>query len=196
MNDAIVNRSEQVVREAIYNRRSIRSYVVGKQVEDEKIIKLLEAGMAAPSACNLQPWEFIVVTEKDMMDKLTSTITQGACNPPMAMVICGNTANIPWEGEDWKIDCSAAVENMMIMATTLGLGSLWIGSSDREQVREILDIPDNIGVMSVVYFGYPNESKKSKTRYNESAVFWQKYDPKRVRQMRTMEMLGDACTCE
>ena len=183
-----MNENEQHVFDAIYSRRSIRAYVEGKEVEKEKIIKLLKAGMAAPSTCNLQTWEFIVVTEKEMVDQLKGTITYGDYNAPMAMVICGNTVNIPWQDEDWKIDCSAAVENMMIAATSMGLGSVWIGSFDMEALRKLLAIPAHISVMSVVYFGYPNEQKEPGTKYNEEAVYWQKYDPKRNRKLRSLGM--------
>lgn len=191
-----MNNDEQTVMNAIYNRRSIRSYIINKPVEKDKILKLLDAGMAAPSACNLQPWEFIVVTEAETLSSLEGAITQGVQNAPMAMVICGNTSKTPWKSEDWKIDCSAAVENMMLVATTIGLGSVWIGSFEDDKVREIFDIPDSIGIMSVIYFGYPALSPISKSRFNEEAIFWQKYDPKRERKMRTIEMLGDASTRE
>lgn len=191
-----MNNDEKMVLNAIYNRRSIRSYAINRPVENEKILKLLDAGMAAPSACNLQPWEFIVVTESEPLSRLASAITQGVQNASMAMVICGNTSKTPWKSEDWKIDCSAAVENMMLFATTIGLGSVWIGSFEDDKIREIFDIPDSIGVMSVVYFGYPAVSPIPKSRFNEEAIFWQKYDPKRQREMRTMEMLGDASTRE
>lgn len=64
----------------------------------------------------------------------------------------------------------------------------WIGSFDMDAVRKLLDIPDHIYIMSVVYFGYPDEQKEPGTKYNAEAVYWQKYDPKRNRQLRTMDM--------
>lgn len=179
---------EEKVFEAIFARRSIRRYD-GREVEQDKIIKLLKAGMAAPSACNLQPWEFIVVTEKELLGKLEENAPK--YNAPVAMIVCANTKNIPWESSDWKIDCSAAVENMMIAASAMGLGSVWIGMFNMEAVRKLFDIPENIHVMSIVYFGYPVKAKSPATKYNEEAVYWQKYDPSRNRSLRTMEMLGD-----
>jgi nitroreductase len=186
-----MSQNEQYVFDAIYSRRSIRSYIEGKEVEQEKIIKLLKAGMAAPSTCNLQTWEFVVVTKKEMVDQLKNATFQGKYNTPMAMVVCGNTVNIPWKDEDWKIDCSAAVENMMIAATAMGLGSVWIGSFDMDSVRKLLVIPNHILIMSVVYFGYPNEQKKQGTKYNEEAVYWEKYDTKRNRKLRTIDLKKD-----
>ncbi len=98
---------EENVFGAIYGRRSIRQYAE-KAVEREKLIKLLKAGMAAPSACNLQPWEFVVVTEEEALTELRKATPP--YNAPAAMVVCANTGNIPWEGEGWMLDCGAAVE--------------------------------------------------------------------------------------
>ncbi len=179
---------EEKVFDAIFARRSIRRYD-DRVVEKDKIIKLLKAGMAAPSACNLQPWEFIVVTDKEQLRRLEENAPN--YNAPVAMIVCANTKSIPWEGSDWKLDCSAAVENMMIAASALGLGSVWIGMFGMEAVRKQFNIPEDIHVMSVVYFGYPVKAKSSATKYNEEAVYWQKYDPSRKRSLRTMDMLGD-----
>ena len=185
-----------IVRDVILARRSVRRYIEGKLVDGDIIRALLEAGMAAPTACNLQPWEFIVVTEPGVLAPLKAATTQGDYNAPMAMVVCGNTSRTPWEGEDWKIDCSAAVENMMLLAAAMGLGSVWLGAYDEDKVRALLHIPRDIHVMSIVYFGYPARIGKPKTRYDESAVFFQRYDPARQRRMRTIDMLMDASTTE
>lgn len=184
----IMEKHEEIIFNAIYSRRSIRKYKE-KQVEKEKIIKLLHAGMAAPSACNLQVWEFIVVEEKSILEKLRSVISQGDYNAPLAMVICANTVNVPWKGDGWVIDCSAAVENMLIAATTLELGSVWLGSHNEAEVRNLLHIPEHIHVMNIVYFGYPDEDKSPNTKYTEDAVHWQEYDGNRIRKMRTMDDL-------
>ncbi|MCL2264499.1 MAG: nitroreductase family protein [Treponema sp.] len=177
--------------EVIFARRSIRRFIEDKYVEKEKIIKLLEAGMAAPSACNLQPWEFIVVSEKENLERLINSTQAGKISAPLAVIVCANTKNIPWDTQGWMIDCSAAVENMMIAATAMGLGSVWVGSHDENFIRKSFNVPKNIKVMNMVYFGYPDEIKPSGTRYAEDAVYWETYDPSRKRSMRTMEMLSD-----
>jgi len=182
---------EKHVFETIYERRSIRKYLEDKQVEKDKIKKLLEAGMAAPSACNLQPWEFIVVYEKDDVALLKAAQFSNNHNATMAIVVCANTKNVPWEGPNWMIDCSAAVENMMLAAAAMELGSLWVGAFHQDVVRNQLNIPENIHVMNIIFFGYPNEKRPVGTRYNEEAIYWSKYDPDRQREMRTMEMLSD-----
>ncbi|MCL2210261.1 MAG: nitroreductase family protein [Treponema sp.] len=182
---------EKCVFDVIFSRRSIRRYVDGKPVEKEKIVKLLEAAMAAPSACNLQPWEFIVVTEKEKLKQLLDSTQAGKISCPLSIIICANTKNIPWEGQGWMIDCSAAVQNMMIAAAAMGLGSVWVGSHNEEAIRRLFNVPENIKVMNMVYFGYPDEKKQAGTRYTEDAVYWEKYDPQRKRTMRTMDMLSD-----
>jgi nitroreductase len=174
--------------DAIYARRSIRRYEE-RAVEKEKLVKLLEAGMAAPSACNMQVWEFVVVTDKDTLTELNKTAQ--IYNAPAVMVICSNTKNLPWKSEDWKMECGAAVENMMLAAVAQGLGSVWIGMFNEEAVRKLLNIPESINVMSLVCFGYPAITKTPKTKYDETAVFWNSYEPDRQRSLRTMQMLRD-----
>jgi nitroreductase len=176
--------------EVMYNRRSVRRYVEDKKVEQDKIIMLLKAAMSAPSACNLQPWEFIVVDEKDGLDKLKDCIDINngrKYNAPAAFVVCGNTSYIPWESNG-EMDCSAAIENILLAATALGLGAVWIGAVDGDAIRSLLDIPDHVVVNSVVFFGYPAEHKAPRTQYTEEAVYWQKYDAQREHLPRSTNL--------
>lgn len=180
----------QVLFDVMNNRRSIRSYAEGKPVEREKIIQMLKAAMAAPSACNLQPWEFIVVDEAEGVSRLKECIDSGNgryYNAPAAFVVCGNTSYIPWESKG-EMDCSAAIENMLLAATALGLGAVWIGAIDGEAVRNLLDIPAHVAVNSIVLFGYPAEQKPPRTQYTEEAVYWQKYDSNREHPQRTTDL--------
>lgn len=176
---------EDHVFKALYARRSIRAYVEDKPVEHEKIRKLLNAAMAAPSACNIQPWEFIVVTENERTDAIKASIRQwGDYNAPLVIVVCGYPDLIPWEGDNGVIDCSAAMENMLIAATAMGLGSVWIGGFDPEALRDLLNIPDSAVPLAMAYFGYPAEVPEPRTRYLEEAVHWQAYDPERAHPRR------------
>lgn len=186
-----MNDNEKHVFEIIFTRRSVRRFVDGKQVEKQKITKLLEAAMAAPSACNLQPWEFVIVTEKDALDQLKNATLQGNYNAPLAMIVCANVTNIPWDGYGWMIDCSAAIENMLIAATAMGLGSVWIGASNEDIVHKLFNIPDHIHISAIIYFGYPVDVPPIGTRYADGAVYWDKYDPTRKREMRTIDMKYD-----
>jgi nitroreductase len=184
---------EKYVFEAVFGRRSIRGYVENKQVEEWKIIKLLEAAMAAPSACNNQPWEFIVITGKDKMDKLRNAMGEAnRFNAPMAIITCTDAITVPGEREGWLLDCGAAVENMLIAGAAMGLGSLWVGWWHDDILREAFDIPGNIQIFNIIYFGYYDDIKSVGTRYAEDAVFWGKYDPARIRPAKKVVDYGGA----
>lgn len=175
--------------DSIFKRRSIRKYIE-KEVENEKLVLLLKAAMAAPTAANRQPWEFIVVNNREKLNELRSTLREGQYNAPVAIVVCGNM-NLAFSNKDkeiWTQDCSAAIENMLIAAVELGLGSVWIGLyptlSKCKPVCKVLNIPDHVIPMSVVYFGYPDEVKEPRTQYNEKRIYWQEYEPERKHRAR------------
>lgn len=175
--------------DSIFKRRSIRKYIE-KEVENEKLILLLKAAMAAPTAANRQPWEFIVVTDGEKLSELRSTLREGQYNAPVAIVVCGNS-KLAFSNKDkeiWTQDYSAAIENMLIAAVELGLGSVWIGLYPQinkcKPVCEVLNIPDYVIPMSVVYFGYPAEFKEPRTQYNEKRIYWQEYEPERKHRAR------------
>jgi nitroreductase len=174
----------------LYRRRSVRVYQADRAVGRDQIEMLLKAAMAAPSACNLQPWEFIVVDEPDGLKQVKECIGSDNgryYNAPAAFIVCANTRYIPWES-DGAMDCSAAIENILLAATAMGLGTVWIGDVDHDAVRKLLDIPDYIAVNSIVLFGYPAEDKAPRTQYTEEAVYWQKYEPAREHPTRTTEL--------
>lgn len=176
--------------EIMYSRRSIRRYQEDRLVEHDKIIMLLNAAMSAPSACNLQPWEFIVVDEKDQMNKLRVGIDVNNgrfYNAPAAFIVCGNTSYLPWEGKG-EMDCSAAIENILLAATVMGLGTVWIGAFDEESIRINFEIPNHVAINSIVLFGYPAEQKLPRTQYTGEAVYWQKYDALREHPSRSTDM--------
>jgi nitroreductase len=177
----------QNLMDILLKRRSIRVYDAEKPVEREKIDILLQAAMAAPSACNLQPWEFIIIDRPERMKQLKECIGESNgryYNAPAAFVVCANTSYIPWGGNA-EADTSAAIENMLLAITALGLGAVWLGDIDRDKIHALLDIPDHVSVNNVVLFGYPAETKTPRTQYNEEAIYWDKYDPKRDHPERT-----------
>jgi nitroreductase len=168
----------------IFKRRSIRSYT-GQPVDRQTLVKLLQAAMAAPSAVNSQPWEFVVATETAVLDRLRQRIMFGQYNAQAIIAVCGspdvaaNNAGRTY----WIQDCSAAQENILIAATGLGLGSVWVGVYPEEEkvkaVRQVLDIPDTVIPLGLVYLGYPAEQQPPRTQYDEKKVHWQQYDPSR-----------------
>lgn len=166
--------------EIIYERRSIRIFE-RKEVEKDKLEELMRAAMAAPSASNGQPWEFIIVTDPDKLSQLRSKLEHGKYNAPAAIAVLANLSIAKKESSFrfWVQDCSAATENILLAATGLGLGSVWIGAHPKEDVkdhiRKILEIPEQVHVLNLIYVGYPAEEKSPRTQYEQERVHWQKY---------------------
>lgn len=166
--------------EAIYARRSIRKYQE-KPVEPEKIELLLKAAMAAPSARNSKPWEFIVVTEPSTLDQVRGAMTFGKFNAPVAIIVCGNLSVVrrPLSGQFWVQDCTAATENILVAAVSLGLGTVWCGVHPihvlTKRISKVLQLPDHVKPLNVIYVGYPDQEKPSRTQYDAGRVHWQTY---------------------
>jgi nitroreductase len=151
----------------------------------ETLILLLKAAMSAPTACNSQPWEFIVVTEPETLDRIRERFLFARYNAPAAIVVCGNVtiANNSAARQHWVQDCSAATENILIAAAGMGLGAVWIGvypyPSRIKPLAEALGIPENVTPLSMVYVGHPAETKEPRTQYDEHKVYWQCYEPRK-----------------
>ena len=174
------NLIEMDIIQTIFKRRSIRKYRE-QVVSDQILVSLLKAGMAAPTACNNQPWEFIIVTDPISMVKLRNSLEHGKYNAPAAIIVCHNAkiGKNPKCDPFWIQDCSAAVENIIIAATGLGLGTVWLGVYPKEDaiesVSQSMGIPSNVTPLAVIYIGYPAEHKPARTQYDESRVHWQNY---------------------
>jgi len=166
------------IQDTIYARRSIRNYKE-RPVEREMLETLLKAAMAAPSAMNIKPWEFVVVTEPDRMDEIRSSLMFGKHNAPAAIVVCGNTSFFkhPIASKFWVQDCSAATENILLAAVGLGLGTVWLGVHPIHNFSKprILHLPDNVKPLNVIYVGYPAEEKPARTQYDPDRVHWEVY---------------------
>lgn len=139
------------VFEAIEKRRSIRNYDP-TPVPKEKLEKILEAARFAPSASNVQPRHFIVVTDAEKREALSAGMfAHFLKQAPMVIVACGDEKKAP----KWHvIDVAIAVENMVLAATGEGLGTCWIGSFDENKVRDVLKIPENLKVVVLLAVGY------------------------------------------
>jgi nitroreductase len=171
------------ILEAIFRRRSIRKYA-DQPVEAEKLDLLLQAAMAAPSAMNCKPWEFVVVTETEKLAQFRKRLIFGNRNAPAAIVVCGNpslSAN-PAARLFWVQDCSAAVENMLIAAVSLGLGTVWVGLYPVTEfvrvVREVIGLPRRVTPLALIYVGYPAEEKPARTQYDPARVYHETYGKK------------------
>ncbi len=167
--------------EIVNTRRSIREYA-DKEVSDEDILKILKAGMQAPgSRLGAEPWEFIVIKNKETLAKI-GEIKPRVTNAPVAIMLVANIERAFYKTV-WQQDMGAACENMLLEAVNLGLGGLWNGvAPDEERMKkigEIVGISDitNLKPYSIVTIGYPGEGWENKfmDKFDESRIHYEKY---------------------
>ncbi len=161
----------------IEKRRSIRRFTE-EPVSREDLELLLRAGMAAPSASNRRPWQFVVVTEAARLEALRNRLPLGRYNAPAAIVVCGDLRRAlpPLAQGFWVVDCSAATENVLLAAAGIGLGAVWIGVYPLKPlmalVSRTLGLPRLVRPLSVVLVGHPAEEKPALNRYDPDRVHW------------------------
>ena len=165
----------------IFARRSIRRYE-DRDVPDELIHDLLEAAMAAPSAVARDPWRFIVVRDEATRNAVADGLPNGQMlrQAPVGVIVCGNITAAHDALDSYMIqDCSAAIENLLLAASMLGLGACWLGVHPREDriahLRKLFALPEEIIPVSGIAIGWPAELKDSRTRYRESSVHYEKW---------------------
>jgi nitroreductase len=160
----------------IIGRRSIRKYK-SEKIEKSKIIDILRAGMYAPSAVNKQPWHFIVIDDREIMQKImeihqSSKMLETASH---AVLICGDE-NLQHDKGFWIADCGAATENILLAAKSLDIGSCWIGVYPRENrmdaFKKLFSLPPHILPFALVSLGYPDEEKSTPERFKPERIFW------------------------
>jgi len=163
----------------INNRRSIRKFI-DKPVEPEKIERILKAAMQAPSSENKQPWEFIVIDDRKMLDEFSSfsDYAKAVNSAPVAIVLLGNKDRLD-NLDYWEQDMGAATQNLMLEAVNQELGSVWLGVYTDEGcitfIKKFFDLPDNILPYSVVPIGYSDRENKFTDRYKEERVHFNKW---------------------
>lgn len=164
----------------IYTRRSIRKYK-DIPLEESQILQVIKAGTYAPSAGNEKPWHFIVITKRETLVAITSfhPYTQMLKSAPVAIIACADLTNIKYEGVFWIQDMSAAVQNMLLEATSLNLGSCWCGVYPNlvlvENLSVLLDLPSNIVPAAIVALGVADEAREIDERFNASLVHFEKW---------------------
>jgi nitroreductase len=158
----------------VLSRRSIRRYTE-QPVDDALVERLLRAAMAAPSAGNQQPWRFVVIRDRAMLQAIADMHPYGKMLPgaPVAILVCGDPGDAKW-AVLWDQDCSACTENLLIEAELLGLGAVWLGIHplpEREAaLRELLAIPEEVVPFAIVPFGWPAQRKEPSDRYDTTRV--------------------------
>jgi len=164
---------------AIHSRRSIRKYE-DRAVPDESIRQIISAGMSAPSAGNQQPWQFIVIKDKNILDKIPTVHRHAsfAKNAPLAILICGDL-KFDKHKDFWIQDCSAATQNMLLAIHALGLGAVWTGVYPREDrieaFRKLLNIPHEVIPFAFIPVGYPAQNLPENNRFNEERIHIDKW---------------------
>jgi len=164
----------------IMNRKSVRKYTA-EPIPDADLERIVRAGMAAPSAVNLQPWAFVVVNQPEVLKRLGSELPYAKMllHAPAAIVVCGDTTRqMPDDGNGllWVMDCSAATENILLAAEALGWGAVWTAvlpdAGRVGTVRTILNLPDSIVPLSVIPLGRPAGAEPAKDKWKPEKVHW------------------------
>lgn len=167
------------VKECLEKRRSIREFQ-DMEVSSEFIEELLHAAMSGPSACNKQTWEFYVIQKEEVLEELRTASRFSNIKARLAIVVCGNLSRALPLGYSayWIQDCSAATENILLRATSLGLGSVWCGVHPQERVearvRKILDLNNTVIPLNIIWIGYPKEEVEGMDRYDEKKIHFVK----------------------
>lgn len=162
--------------EAIHSRRSIRKYE-DQLVPEELVSKILGAAMAAPSAGNEQPWEFIVINQPQILKRIPSfsPYAQMVSHAPLAILVCGNLEREKFPG-NWVLDCAVASQNALLAAHALGLGAVWTGvypEIDRmEGFSRLFELPGNVKPHALLVMGYPAQHLKPQERYREDRIHY------------------------
>lgn len=178
--DTAVN---NVAYQNIMARTSVRAYQQ-REVTEGTVDSLLRAGMAAPTAMDKRPWHFIVVSDKETLARLGKALPYAsmAAKAPLAIAVCGDMRKTG-EGksqEYWIQDTSAASENILLAAQSMGLGAVWTGVWPMQErckaLAEILDAPDYIIPLNLIVIGYPAQPQKPKDKYTVDNVSYDSYE--------------------
>ncbi len=167
------------VYETILTRRSIRKYKK-QPIPEEVIEKLLHAGFCAPSAGNQQPWHFVILDDRKILNVIHTfhPSARMLTEADKAILVCGDLHLEKFKGY-WMIDCAAATENILLAGHSLGLGCCWLGLYPREGrvlgMRKLLQLPAHIIPFSLISLGYPAESKPSEERYHNERIHRNKW---------------------
>ncbi len=160
--------------EALFTRRSIRKYT-DEPVSEEMLHTLLKAGMYAPSANNRQPWHFVVIRDRSLLEEITTIHphAQMLKQAPLAIAVCADTTRSP---RYWALDCSAATQNILLAAHALGLGAVWLAVYPNPTrvpaMSKLLHLPEHVTPVTLIAVGHPAEQKGPVERFRPEAVHY------------------------
>jgi nitroreductase len=165
--------------EGLISRRSLRKYT-GEIIDNDKIMKLIRAGMYAPSARNCRPWHFVVIDDRTILERIMKVHPHSSMlsEASHAIVVCGDEKLENGPGY-YKLDCSAATQNILLAAHALGLGAVWLGVEPRQErikgISAILGLPDHVHPLSIVSVGVPARI---------SVGIPERFEPEKIRRNR------------
>ena len=173
---------KQTVMENILSRKSVRSYT-DRPVSREQLDTLVRAAMAAPTGRDMRPWRFVIINERETLKALSDSLPFAKMLPEAqaAIVVCGDMSVTDKEGNpsrNWPFDCSAATENLLLMAESMGLGAVWTAAADDARaavVRRVLGVPEEVKPFCVIPVGFPAEDKKAKDKWKPEKVHQEKW---------------------
>lgn len=169
-----------VVMQNILSRKSVRAYT-DQPVSRAQIDTLLRAAMAAPTGRDMRPWKFIVVDDKEMLKTLAGRLPYAKMLPEAqaAVLICGDLSVTDDKGNpstNWMFDCSAATENLLLAAESMGLGAVWTAVYPYDErlrpVTEVMQLPDYIVPLNVIPIGYPKGNPQPKDKYDTDNIHY------------------------
>lgn len=166
--------------DVIHSRKSVRTYT-DQPVTMEQIDTLLRAGMSAPSGMDRRPWEFIVVTDRDLMRQWADTLPYAAMlkQAQVAIVVCGRSDKDNGGSPYWYVDCSAVTENILLAAEAIGLGAVWTAAYPYEErmgvVYSAYNLPKDIVPLCIIPIGYPTGVEQPKIKYDSTRIHINKW---------------------
>lgn len=164
------------VMEALLTRRSVRRFE-SRPVPADIVQSLLHAAMQAPSAANAQPWHFVVITDRQMLEKVTEfhPAAESLHQAQVAILVCGDD-RLEKRPDRWMQDCSAATQNILLAAHGQGLGAVWVGIHPEpiriDSIRRMVNLPGEVHPLSLVAIGYPARVPQPVNRFNPDRIHY------------------------
>lgn len=165
--------------DTIYDRRSVRKYI-DKEVNPDLVDEILRAAMFAPSGCNKQPWHFVVFNDKELIKEIKAMhpYASALATAPVCIMVCGDTQKEMAQGF-YQVDCSAAIENMILAAKALGLDTCWMGIYPWEDTMAAFtkrfNLPENVKPFALISVGYSESKQERPRRYDASRIHYNKW---------------------
>ena len=165
---------------AVFERKSVRQFI-DKEIEKEKLVKIVHAGMVAPSAMNVKPCQFLIIEDPQIKEAISnaSPYAKFARHSGALIIVLADRRKIIEMNKMWVQDASAATENILIQSVEEGLGGCWLGlypnKGMEEEIAKICKLPPYITPFSIVALGYPKDNPKRKDSFDDSVIHYNLY---------------------